>query len=137
MDDRLERTMTVAGRILLAAIFILSGAGKLMGWSGTAGMMAAKGLPAPQVLLALAIAFEILGGLSVATGYRARIGALLLILFLIPATLVFHNFWAYQGGEREMQMAHFLKNVAILGGLLIVAARGPGRASNAPATFST
>ncbi|HEY6051790.1 MAG TPA: DoxX family protein [Thermoanaerobaculia bacterium] len=137
MDEKLERTLTVVGRILLAAIFILSGVGKITAWSGTAGMMAAKGLPAPQVLLALAIAFEILGGLSVATGYRARTGALMLIVFLILATLIFHNFWAYQGGEREMQMAHFLKNVAILGGLLIVVARGPGRPSVAPSSFST
>jgi putative oxidoreductase len=129
MDDRLERALTVVGRILLALIFVLSAIGKLKAWAGTAGMMAAKGLPAPQLLLGLAIAFELLGGLSLMTGIRARIGALLLIVFLVLATVLFHNFWAYAGPEREMQMVHFLKNVSILGGLFLVAARGRSTAT--------
>ncbi len=59
-------------------------------------------------------------------GFKARVGAVLLIIFLIPATLIFHNFWAFEGMERQMQMIMFMKNLAILGGLLLVLGLGPG-----------
>jgi len=123
------RYAPLAGRILIAVIFLLSGFGKLGNWSGTEAMMASKGLPFVSLLLPLAVLFELGGGLSVLLGFKARHGAIALILFLIPVTLVFHDFWAVQGPQRQMQMINFLKNVAIMGGLAYVVAFGAGSLS--------
>src|SRR3954447_23226122 len=124
-----NKVSILTGRILLSLIFLLSAAGKAFGFTATAGMMSQKGFPAASLFLAGAIVLEILGGLAVLTGYKSRLGAAALIFFLIPTTLIFHNFWAFQGMEQQMQMANFLKNVAIAGGLLLVIAFGPGRLS--------
>jgi len=113
------------GRLALGAIFLLSGLGKLADLHGTAAHMRSAHMPAVPLFLAGAITLEILGGLSVISGFRARWGATALIVFLIPATLIFHNFWAYQGMERQMQMINFLKNVSIGGGLLYLLALTP------------
>lgn len=123
------RYVPLVGRILLSLIFILSGIGKITNLSATSGYMASKGMPAVHFFLVMAILFELGGGLSVLTGFKARLGALALIVFVIPATLIFHNFWAYSGMEQQNQMIHFLKNVAILGGLAMVTAFGPGTLS--------
>ncbi|MDB6113006.1 MAG: DoxX family protein [Pedosphaera sp.] len=129
MNPRLEPALTLLGRILLSLIFILSAGGKIADWPGTAGYMASKGMVAIPVLLTLAIVFELGGGLSVLLGFKARWGALALIIFLITASVIFHNFWAYTGAEKQTQMVHFLKNLSIMGGLLLVVARGAGKPS--------
>lgn len=123
------RFAPLAGRGLLSAIFLLSALGKVGDWNGTAGYMASKGMPFVPLFLAGAIAVELLGGLSVLLGYKARIGALALFAFLIPTTLIFHNFWAFDGMQRHLEMIGFLKNVSIMGGLLTVAAQGSGALS--------
>ena len=125
IEGNSKRTILI-GRILLSLIFLVSAAGKLFNFNGTAGMMSAKGFPVASLFLVGALAFELLGGLSVLTGYKARLGAAALIIFLIPTTLIFHNFWAAQGMEQQMQAANFLKNVAIAGGLALLVAFGPG-----------
>jgi len=117
------------GRLALGAIFLLSGLGKLADLSGTASHMRAAHMPAVPIFLAGAIALEILGGLSVITGFKARWGAAALILFLVPATVIFHGFWSFQGMERQMQMINFLKNVSIGGGLLYLFAMSPAQAN--------
>jgi|SRR6266705_1854150 len=117
----MERYLRITGRVLLAFIFVFSSLGKLANFHAMAGVMAAKGMPAPSILLAGAITFELLGGLLVLAGFKTRWGVLLLIIFLVPVTLTFHNFWAYQGMEQQMQIANFLKNVSIAGGLLLLA----------------
>lgn len=127
------------GRLLLAAIFLLSGANKLKNWAGTEAQMeahgmaaipllqgVAPGMTAVHVFLTAAVVIEILGGLMVLLGCGTRFAALVLFLYLIPVTLVFHNFWAYQGSEQQMQMINFLKNLAIMGGLLKYVAAGAG-----------
>lgn len=106
------------GRLALGAIFLLSGLGKLADLPGTAAYMRAAHMPAVPVFLVGAIALETLGGLSVITGFKPRWGAVALVVFLIPATFIFHGFWGFQGMERQMQMINFLKNVSIGGGLL-------------------
>jgi len=123
----IEASLTLLGRILLSLIFILSGIGKIGDWSGTASSMTAHGMSAVPLFLALAILVEIGGGLSVLLGFKARWGALALICFLIPATVIFHNFWTFTGAEQRMQMISFLKNLAIVGGLLLLVLRGAGR----------
>jgi putative oxidoreductase len=117
---------SLAGRILLSVIFLWSGYSKLTGWSASAGFMASKGMPMVPVLLAGAIFVEIVGGLCLLVGFQARIVAWVLFLYLIPATLIFHNFWVLQGMERHGMLAHFMKNLAIMGGLLMAAANGAG-----------
>lgn len=113
----------IIGRVLLALIFLLSGFGKMAHWAGNESMMAAKGIPLPAVALGIAVVFEIVGGLSLVTGYYARWGALALFLYLIAVSLTIHNFWAGPEAERQNQMVHFLKNVSIMGGLLVAASR--------------
>jgi putative oxidoreductase len=126
MPPTLERLTPLAGRGLVSTIFVLSALGKLASFSGTADMMAAKGFPIAPFFLLGAIVLELGGGLSVLTGYKARWGALALIVFLIPTTLIYHNFWAYSGQQLAAEMIQFLKNVAIVGGLLATYSFGPG-----------
>jgi len=126
MNANLSNTAVLAGRILLGALFIVSGFGKITGYDGTAGYMAAKGMPFVNVLLPAAIAVELGGGLLLALGYKARWAALAIFLFLIPTTLIFHAFWGIDPKEAAMQQINFLKNVSIAGGMLMVFAHGPG-----------
>lgn len=117
------------GRLLLAAIFLVSGFAKLVDVEGTAGYMTAVGIPAAHTLTVVAGVAEILGALAIAIGLLARIGALGLILYLIPTTLIFHGFWAYEGSEQKLQLVNFMKNLGIVGGLMLVFAYGAGRYS--------
>jgi putative oxidoreductase len=119
----------LVGRALLASLFIWSGWGKLNGFSGAAGYIASKGIPMPQVLAALAIAMELGGGILLLIGLKARWIALAFVGFLIIITPIFHNFWDVPDAQVRMQQINFMKNVAILGGMLMIAAFGPGRVS--------
>jgi putative oxidoreductase len=104
--------------VLLSIIFIVAGAGNLMDWSGTAAVMSNQGLPAVPILLTLTIIIELLGGLALLIGWHTRLVALILFLYMIPVTLMFHDFWSASGQVRREQMINFLKNLAIMGGLL-------------------
>jgi putative oxidoreductase len=121
-------TMLVA-RFLIAAIFIVSGSAKLVDIAGTAGHMAAQGIPAPETLAMVAGIAELAGGISLALGFLARIGAIGLTLFMILATLLFHDFWTFEGAEQRTQLIQFMKNLAIMGGLAMIVACGAGRYS--------
>ena len=127
MNPKMESGLTLLGRCLLSLIFILSGLGKIGDWSGTAGFMAAKGMVAVPFFLTMAILLELCGGLSVLLGFKARLSAWALVVYLIPVSLIFHNFWAFTGAEQRMQMINLRKNLAIMGGLLLVALRGAGK----------
>lgn len=122
-------TTALVGRILIAAIFLVSGIAKLTDTTGTAAHMAAAGIPAAETLAVIAGLAEILGGAALALGFFGRLGALGLIVFMIPTTLLFHGFWMFEGAEQKMQMVNFMKNLAIIGGLVMVFAHGPGRHS--------
>lgn len=126
MTDSSGSITSLVGRVLMSVVFLFSGLGKVMAYSTMVGYAAAKGLPLAGAGIVLAAIVEILGGLAILTGFQTRIAAWILFLYLIPTSLVFHNFWAMQGMERMDNQAHFLKNVAIMGGLLILAANGPG-----------
>lgn len=112
------------GRVLLAVIFILSGVGKVFAPGQTQAYIAAAGLPLPLVAYIVALVVEIGGGVLLLIGYRSREAAVVLAIFTVAAALGFHNNFADQN-----QMIHFLKNLAITGGLLQVFAFGPGRLS--------
>ncbi|TQK04731.1 DoxX family protein [Herbaspirillum sp. SJZ107] len=108
------------GRALAGLLFLVSGINKILGFSYVAGWMSSSGLPAAGVLLALTILLEVGAGLALITGFQARFAAAALALFLVPVTLIFHGFWHADAAELQNQLNHFLKNVAILGGMLIV-----------------
>ena len=114
-------TTILLGRILLAAIFLLSGFGKLTAISGTAGYFGAMGLPVPTVTAIVVGLIELVGGIAILVGFQTRITAWVLAIFTIATALVAHTGWADQN-----QMIHFLKNVAITGGFLLLASSGPG-----------
>jgi putative oxidoreductase len=116
----------LAGRILMSVIFLISGFFKIGGYSQMVAYAASKGLPMAGVAIACAAVLELAGGLAILVGFQTKIAAWLLFLYLIPTTFVFHNFWTMQGMDQQNNMIHFLKNVAIMGGLVILAANGPG-----------
>lgn len=120
------------GRILLAAIFLLSGVSKIWSYQATAAYMASKGIPYAPFFLFGAVLFEVSGAVSLITGFRARLGALLLVGFLIPVTYIFHIHDAFDANFNvidQKELISALKNVSILGGLLTVYASGPGKFS--------
>jgi putative oxidoreductase len=117
-------SMTALGRILLAALFLMSGLSKLGAAAATTGYIASAGLPFPAVLFALTLVVEIGAGLLLLIGFQARLAAAVLALFTVAAAILFHSNFADQN-----QAIHFLKNFAIAGGLLQVAAMGAGRFS--------
>lgn len=117
--------VALIARILLASIFIISGVRKILAFPIVAGMMAGKGFPLPEVFLGLAIALELAGGALLIANIMARPAALALAAFTLVSGAIFHNFWAKTGlppPEYNSELNHFLKNVAIAGGLLMVAA---------------
>jgi len=114
----------LAGRLLLAYLFIVAGYGKIGGFAGTAKYMASKGMPMVEVLLVGTILIELIGGLMLAIGWKARLAAWAIFLFIIPTTVIFHPVWA-----DASQMIQFNKNLAIMGGMLYVAFMGPGKLS--------
>jgi len=121
--------VVVAGRVLLALIFIVAGFGKLTGLEGTAGYIASKGLPMPSLLAFGAGVLELVGGIALAIGFQARWSALALAVFTLVATFIFHNYWAMPAEQQMIQQLMFMKNLAITGGLLLVFSLGAGPAS--------
>ncbi len=128
MNPFLQALLTVIGRILLCTIFFMSAVGnKIPSFNHVAGYMSAEGVPAAKVMLAGAIAFLLTGSLSVIFGYRARVGATLLLIFLVLATYFFHDFWTLEDpGARQQQMIDFMKNMALMGAMLMIMATGSG-----------
>jgi putative oxidoreductase len=117
------------GRILLAVIFVVSGYGKLTGFDGAAGYIASKGLPMPQVLAGIAILIELLGGVALIVGWKTRWVAAAFIVFLLVITPIFHAYWAAAPEQMMGQQINFMKNLSILGGMLLLLGFGPGRLS--------
>jgi putative oxidoreductase len=125
--EGMERYGMLVARILIAQIFLLSGVMKVLDPSGTAAQMEGRGMFWVPFFLVGAIIFELGGGLSLLLGYKARLGALALFLFLIPVTLTFHNWWTYADPkEQHVNMLFFFHNLTLMGGLLLVMVVGPG-----------
>ncbi len=128
MPASIQGPLSLAGRLLLSAIFLMSALGnKIPQFESIKGYMGSEGVPMPALALVGAIVFLICGSLSVISGYQARFGAGLLAVFLVLATYYFHDFWTLPEGEaRQGQMIHFMKNTALFGAMLLVIANGPG-----------
>ena len=126
MPNSANRVTPLIGRILLSVLFLTSAFFKFTAYSHMVAYATAKGVPMAGVGVAIAAAIELLGGLAILAGFQARVVGWLLFLYLIPTTLFFHNFWAVPAAEQQNTMIHFLKNLGIMGGLLLLAANGAG-----------
>ena len=126
MLNSLQTPLSLIGRVLIALLFIPAGFSKIGGFAGTVGYIASKGLPLPEVAAAIAIAVELGLGLLLLIGLQTRWAALGIALFTVVITFIFHNFWAMPAEMVMMQQQAFFKNIAVVGGLLTIAAWGAG-----------
>ncbi|MDP2408586.1 MAG: DoxX family protein [Hydrogenophaga sp.] len=124
--NTLQNPLALLSRLLLAALFLPAGIGKITGFAGTVGYIASVGLPLPALGAAVAIAVEVLGGLALIVGFGTRWAALALALFTLGASFFFHNYWAMPAEQQMMQQLLFMKNIGVTGGLLTLAAFGAG-----------
>jgi putative oxidoreductase len=127
--NALKTYAPLIGRILISQLFIYFGYTKIIGFAGTAGYIASKGLPVPQLLTLLTIVIEVGGGLMILLGWRARLAAAVLFLWMIPVSFLFHNYWSMEGAAVMANKVNFLKNVALMGAMFLIFAFGPGRYS--------
>ena len=116
----------LAGRIMLALMFVIAGFGKIPGFNDTSTLMTGAGLPFVNVLLVLTILIELGGGAAIMLGWKTRPIALVVFLFTALATVVFHAFWSAPPDKAMLAQLMFMKNVAVMGGLLVLYAFGPG-----------
>ena len=125
ITPQLQNTLALVGRILLAVLFIMSGFQKLTSIDATVAYMTSGGVPMANVLVYATILVELGGGLLLIFGWHTRLAALVLFLFLIPVTLVFHN-PSSNPAQAQMMTTQLLKNLSIMGGMLQLVAFGPG-----------
>jgi len=122
----LQNPLALAGRLLLAALFLPAGIGKLTGFAGTVGYISSVGLPLPTVAAAVALVVEIVGSLALIAGFGTRLAALVLALFTLVASFFFHNYWGVPADQAFVQQLLFFKNIAVVGGLFVLVAHGAG-----------
>lgn len=128
LDNQRDAILLLA-RLLLMLLFLLSGWSKLIGFSGTVGYMESLGAPLPWLAAAIAVVMELFVAIALMLGFHTRPLALLFALFVLGTALLGHPFWEMAGAERAANMTQFLKNLSIIGGLLVLAVTGPGRYS--------
>ncbi|PWC34570.1 hypothetical protein TSO352_22110 [Azospirillum sp. TSO35-2] len=124
-----QDALLLAARVLLGAIFVQSGFGKLMALGGFIGGLESQGVPMAAVLGTIGALVEAFGGLAVVLGAWTRLAALLVAAFTVAATLIAHRYWEAPPEAMKMQQIQFMKNLAIIGGFLALAASGAGRYS--------
>lgn len=126
MPQTLQNFFSLAARLLMVVMFLPSGISKLTGFSGTVGYIASVGLPLPAVGAVLALLVEIIGSVALVAGFGTRIAAVLLAVFTLAASIFFHAFWAVPADQALVTQLLFFKNIAVVGGLLAIAANGAG-----------
>lgn len=126
MNDSLKTPLAVGGRVLLALIFVTSGYSKLAGLGATAAYVASAGLPLPTFAAVAAGLLELVAGIALVVGFKARWAALALAVFTLLASVLFHAYWSAPADQQFVQQLMFMKNLSIVGGLLLVAALGAG-----------
>lgn len=122
-----QDALALVARVLFVVMFLPAGISKLSGFSGTVGYIASVGLPLPALGAAVALAVEILGSLALLAGFGTRIAALVLAAFTLVASVFFHAYWAVPADQAYVTQLLFFKNIAIVGGLLALAANGAGQ----------
>ncbi len=126
MTDSYRPAAALIGRILLALMFIMSGFGKLADIQGTAGYVASGGLPFPVVLAVLVGLLELVGGIALVIGFKARIAGFLLGAFTLVASVLFHAYWSVPAEQQFITQLLFMKNLSVAGGLFLLSALGAG-----------
>lgn len=126
MFASLQNPLSFVGRLLLAVLFLPAGIGKITGFAGTVGYISSVGLPSPTLAAALAIVAEVGGGLALIFGFATRWAALALSVFTLAASYFFHAYWKVPAEAVMVTQLLFIKNIAVVGGLLTLAAWGPG-----------
>lgn len=126
MSKPLSNVSNLLARLLMATLFLPAGIGKLTGFEGTVGYIASVGLPLPAAGAALAAGVEILGSLALLAGFGTRIAAIVLAAFTLVASFFFHAYWAVPADQAFVTQLLFFKNIAVVGGLLAIAANGAG-----------
>jgi len=121
-----QSAAALLGRLLLAALFLPAGIAKLTGFAGTVGYISSVGLPMPAVGATIALLVEILGSVALIAGYGTRAAALVIAVFTLAASYFFHPFWAVPADQAMIVSLLFYKNIGVIGGLLVLAAFGPG-----------
>lgn len=124
-----DNYLSLAGRLLVAFLFLPAGISKIFGFAGTVGYIGAMGLPAPTLAAIAAILIEVLGGAALVLGFYTRFAAIALAIFTLIASVVFHAFWAVPAEQAFVTQLLFTKNIAVIGGLLVIAAFGAGKYS--------
>lgn len=114
------------GRVLFSLLFLIAGFGKIIHFEDNVAFIATQGLPFPAFLMILAIVFELGGSLLILIGWKARIGAAMIFVFVFAATLLVHDFWNYPEPEAKNQLLHFMKDITILGGAIYIMVVGAG-----------
>lgn len=129
MSPNTSNSLALIGRLGLVALFLPAGWSKLTGFEATVGYIESVGLPLATLAALIAIFIEVVGGIAILLGYFSRASALGLALFTLVASVLFHPYWAVAADQAFVQQLLFMKNIAIVGGLLVLAAHGPGRFS--------
>lgn len=126
MFTQLQNPLAFAGRLLLAALFLPAGIAKITGFAGTVGYIASVGLPAATLAALAAIFVEVVGGIALVLGLGTRLAALALAFFTLVASFIFHAYWAVPADQAYVTELLFFKNIAVAGGLMVLAAWGAG-----------
>ncbi len=126
MFTQLQNPLAFAGRLLLAALFLPAGIAKITGFAGTVGYIASVGLPAATLAALAAIFVEVVGGIALILGLGTRLAALTLAFFTLVASFIFHAYWAVPADQAYVTELLFFKNIAVAGGLMVLAAWGAG-----------
>lgn len=129
MPNSISHIFTLIGRLALAALFLPAGLSKISSFGGTVGYIESVGLPLAALGAVIAIIVEVAGGAALIAGFFTRTAAIVLAIFTLVASVFFHAYWAVPADQAFMQQLLFYKNIAVVGGLLILAAHGAGQFS--------
>lgn len=121
-----QSALNLIGRVLIVALFLPAGLSKMAGFEGTLGYFASLGIPAPTFALAFTIAIEVVGSIALLVGYRTSLVAIIMALFTLAAAVTGHAFWAAPADAAFIAQLLFFKNIAVMGGLLVLASTGAG-----------
>lgn len=121
--------LSLVGRVLLALMFLVGGVDKIMGLEGTIKYAQTNGVPMANIAIYIAIVIEIGMGLLLVAGFKTRWAAMVLIVFIVATEFFFHQYWNMEGAPRNFNRIVFYKNLAVLGGMLMLIVAGPGRYS--------
>jgi putative oxidoreductase len=124
-----QNTLNLLGRLLIVALFLPAGLSKITGFEGTFGYFTSLGMIAPTLAVVIAIIAEVLGGIALLVGFKTRLVAVLLAVFTLAASIFGHAFWAAPAEAAFVAQLLFFKNIAVIGGLLILASSGAGKFS--------